>query len=133
MDSLKIMRIFPSHFSFAAAKPHYFPPVSLIFSLDYQKSSQREKNDSLKRIYSRNQEMLSDVCGVGMVVASSTVLCYRRWRSLASSSHSAGNLPIFCLQRLLNGCTRANRKVLKFFFFQLLFHKVRAKYALKVT
>lgn len=63
------MRIFPSHFSFAAAKPQYFPPISLIISLDYQKSSQREKHDDLKHIYSRNQEILRDVCGVGMVVA----------------------------------------------------------------
>lgn len=69
MDSLKIMRIFPSHFSFAAAKPHYFPPTSLIISLDYQKTSQREKNDSLKHIYSRNQEILRDVCGIVMAQA----------------------------------------------------------------
>lgn len=69
MDCLKILRIYPNHFSFAAAKPHYFPPISLIISLDCQKSSQREKNDSLKHIYCRNQGILRDVCEVGMVVA----------------------------------------------------------------
>lgn len=44
------------------------------------------------------------------------MLHYRRRRSLAFSDNSTGNLVIFCLQRILNGCTAGYRKVLKFIF-----------------